>query len=260
MLRDLNRIMLSGLCTMLLVFVQCNRAAGADPQVSLSVYRLTFGAQAQGTSSTDQFVQVTNNGQGDLMISGISITGESSADFVQTNNCPISPATVATNGHCEIHVVFHPASDTGVAAATLSINDNASGSPHSVLLAGTPTPAVPVVRLVPASLSFGGQAANTLSPDGVIVLTNIGSTVLHINAAVSLTGSASSEFRVHVIKNGCPTDQGELAPGASCNLGVIFAPASIGAKSAQLTVVDDAPGSPHTVSLSGTGTAPQNTP
>jgi hypothetical protein len=260
MSRGLNHIRLSALLAILLVLVSGNRASAADPQVSLSVYRLTFGAQAQGTSSADQLVQLTNNGQGDLTITGISITGENSGDFTQTNNCPVSPATIATNGHCEIHVVFHPASDTGAAAAMLNISDNASGSPQAVILAGTPTPATPVVRLAPAALSLGNQPVNTLSAIGVIVLTNVSSTVLHINAAVSLSGPASSEFRLHPIKNGCPTDQGELAPGASCTIGVIFAPASTGPKSAQITVVDDAPGSPHAASLSGTGTAPQTTP
>jgi hypothetical protein len=86
--------------------------------VSLSIHRLTFGAQAQETSSADQPVQVTNNGQGDLTISSISITGGNSEDFRQTNNCPVSLTTIANNGHCEIHVVFHPVSDNGAATTT----------------------------------------------------------------------------------------------------------------------------------------------
>jgi hypothetical protein len=258
--RGFHQIMLSALLVTLLFFVCGNRAGAADPQVSLSVYRLTFGAQAQGTSSADQLVQVINNGGGELTINVISITGENSGDFVQTNNCPVSPATVASNGHCEIHVVFHPISDNGAASAALAISDNASGSPQNVVLAGTPTAATPAVMLAPPALAFGNQAMSTTSSVGVIVLTNTGSTVLHINSTVSLSGPASSEFRLHAMKNGCPADQGELAPKASCTIGVIFAPASIGAKSAQVTVVDDAPGNPHVASLSGTGTSPQSTP
>ena len=50
-----------------------------------------------------------------------------------------------------------------------------------------------------------------------------------------------------------------LAPGAACTVGVAFTPASRGAFDAVLAVVDDAPGSPHTVSLSGTGIAPTAT-
>jgi hypothetical protein len=258
--RGFNPIMLSALLIMSLFFVGGNRAGAADPQVSLSVYNLTFGAQAQGTASADQMVQVTNNGGGDLTINGISITGENSEDFAQTNNCPVSPATLASNGHCEIHVVFHPMSDNGTASASLAISDNASGSPQSVVLAGTPTAATPGIMLAPSALAFGNQAMNTASAPGVIVLTNTGSTVLHINSAVSLSGPSSGEFRLHAMKNGCPADQGELAPKASCTIGVVFAPASMGAKSAQVTLVDDAPGSPHAASLSGTGTSPQSTP
>jgi hypothetical protein len=257
--RGFSHIMMSALLAMLSILVSGNWASAADPLVSLSVYRLTFGAQAQGTSSPDQLVQLTNNGQGELTITGVSIIGESSGDFTQTNDCPVSPATMASNGHCDIHVVFHPASDNGAAAATLSISDNASGSPQSVVLAGTVSAATPMVRLAPPALAFGNQVVNTLSAAAVIVLTNIGSTGLHINSAISLSGPANGEFRLRAMRNGCPADQGELAPGASCTMGVIFAPASTGPKSAQVTVVDDASGSPHVASLSGTGTAPQTT-
>jgi hypothetical protein len=255
-----NRKITVALVIMFVALLVSDVVFAADPQVTLSVYQLTFGAQAQGTSSMDQLVQLTNNGQGELTISAISVTGENSSDFAETNNCPVSPSTVTTNGHCEIHVVFHPTSDSGSFSATLNISDNSSGSPQSVALIGKSTPATPEVKLAPSALAFGNQLVNAASSPAVIVLMNVGSTVLHINSAVSLNGAASSEFRLHTMKNACPADQGELASRASCSIGIIFAPTSLGAKSAQVTVVDDAPGSPHSATLSGTGAAPQGTP
>lgn len=255
--RALVHVMFSIFLAVVFILSSGRWASAADPLVTLSVYRLTFGAQAQGTSSADQLVQVTNNGQGELTIASIAITGEDSADFTQTNNCPTSPATITSNGHCEIHVVFHPTSSNGTANAAISIDDNASGSPQSVILTGSVTAATPVVRLAPATLSFGNQSVNTASAVAAIVLTNVGSTALHINSAISLSGPSSSEFRLHDMTNGCPVDQSELAPKASCTIGVIFAPTSNGTKSAQVTVVDDAAGSPHVAGLSGTGIAPQ---
>jgi hypothetical protein len=254
--RALAHMMFSIFLAIILILAYGRWASAADPLVTLSTSRLTFGAQAQGTSGANQLVQVTNNGQGELTIASISITGEDSADFTQTNNCPTSPATITSNGHCEIHVIFHPTSDNGTANAALSIDDNASGSPQTVILTGTVTAATPVARLTPATLPFGNQAVNTASAVRAIVLTNVGSTTLHINSAISLSGASSSEFRLHHMTNGCPLDQGELAPRASCTIGVIFAPTSNGAKSAQVTVVDDAAGSPHVAGLSGTGIAP----
>ena len=51
-----------------------------------------------------------------------------------------------------------------------------------------------------------------------------------------------------------PADCGvSLAPGSSCQIGVTFNPASLGAQSALISIIDNAVGSPHTASLSGTG-------
>jgi len=47
-----------------------------------------------------------------------------------------------------------------------------------------------------------------------------------------------------------------LAPNANCSISVNFTPASVGTLSATLQVSDNAPGSPQTLSLSGTGLAP----
>ena len=51
----------------------------------------------------------------------------------------------------------------------------------------------------------------------------------------------------------CPSS---LAPGAGCTISVTFEPTSRGAKTATLTVTDNAPGSPQAVTLSGQGIAP----
>ena len=51
-----------------------------------------------------------------------------------------------------------------------------------------------------------------------------------------------------------------VAPGASCAVSVTFTPTATGARTGSLSFVDDASGSPHTVTLNGTGqTAPSAT-
>ncbi len=47
--------------------------------------------------------------------------------------------------------------------------------------------------------------------------------------------------------------QSGLQPNSTCTVNVLFAPISGGRRTATLSVVDSAPGSPQTVSLSGTG-------
>jgi hypothetical protein len=112
----------------------------------------------------------------------------------------------------------------------------------------------------PASLAFGNQPQGTSSAVRIIVLTNAGSGTLNINSQIRINGPAADEFRIQAVKNGCPSDTGQLAPKTSCEIGVVFAPATLGAKSAQILIIDAAAGSPHSIELSGTGTPAQNIP
>jgi hypothetical protein len=234
-------------------------AWAGDPLVTLSLSELEFASTAQGSASRPQDVLLTNNGVAELTISGIAITGENSGDFTQKSNCPISPATLAAKASCKIRVVFKPSTAQGGESATLQISDNASESPQSVHLSGAATAAAAAVSLSPDRISFANQSVNTTSPIKVIVLTNTGSATLTISTEISITGPAVSEFRRHSVQGGCPQSAGELPPKSSCRVGVVFSPSTTGPKTAQITIVDDAPGSPHVVPLSGTGVGSSGT-
>jgi hypothetical protein len=247
------------LLTATLLMATGNCVWGAEPQVNLSVNQLNFPAQGQGTSSAPQLVVLTNSGEADLSISGITISGGNNADFSQINNCPIAPGMLAARTRCEIRVTFTP-TVMGTLSAALNVADNASGSPQTISLKGVSTAPAPVASFVPASLAFGNQTLGTTSDARVIVLTNAGSGTLNINSEISINGPNSIEFRIQAVKNSCPAGTWQLAPKTSCSIGVVFAPATIGEKNAQILVVNDAAGSPHSVVLSGTGTPPQNIP
>lgn len=234
-------------------------AWAAEPQVNLSVNQLSFPAQVQGTASPSQLIVLANTGEAELSISAITIDGDNKADFAETSNCPVSPGTLAPRTHCEIHVVFNP-TVMGSLSATLNVADNASGSPQSVNLKGVSTAPGPVASFAPASLAFGNQPLAASSAVRLIVFTNAGSGTLNINSQISINGPAAAEFRIQAVKNACPSDTGQLAPKTSCQIGVVFAPATLGAKSAQILIVDDAPGSPHSIELSGTATPPSDAP
>ena len=243
----------------ILLMATGNCVWGAEPQVNLSANQLSFSAQGQGTASAMQLVVLSNTGEADLSISGITISGGNSTDFAQTNNCPVAPSMLAARSHCEIRVTFSP-TVTGTLSATLNVADNASGSPQTVNLKGISTAPGPVVSFVPASLAFGDQTQGTSSAVRVIVLTNAGSATLSVNSEISINGPTKDEFRIQTVKNGCPSGTWQLAPKTSCEIGVVFSPATVGVKSAQISIVDDAAGSPHSIELSGTGTPPLNIP
>jgi hypothetical protein len=94
-------------------------------------------SQHVGTSSGSMTAVLTNNQSGPLTIAGIQMTGTNPGDFIQTNNCPISPITLAGNGgFCTFSVTFKPTA-TGKRTAKIAVNDDANNSPQTVFLKGT---------------------------------------------------------------------------------------------------------------------------
>ncbi|MGB9433875.1 MAG: choice-of-anchor D domain-containing protein, partial [Candidatus Acidiferrum sp.] len=102
--------------------------AATAPTVQFSAANLTFGNQTVGTTSPAQPVMLTNTGTASLSISGIAVSG----DFAESNNCGSS---VTAGSSCTISVTFTPIT-TGTRSGALSISDNGTGSPQSVVLSG----------------------------------------------------------------------------------------------------------------------------
>ena len=206
---------------------------GGVPVVSLIPSSLTFASQAVGTTSPAQPTTLKNTGSGPLSITSIATSG----DFAQTNNCG---SKVNPGASCTLNVTFKPTA-TGTRSGSLTINDDAAGSPHKLLLAGTGG-ATPAVILTPASFTFPAQAVGTTSAAHVATLKNTGGIALKI-ASISRSGDFYQG-------NDCPST---LPAGASCRVTVWFTPTSPGTRPGTVTICDNAPGSPHKLTLSGTG-------
>jgi hypothetical protein len=107
---------------------------GSTPSLTLSSTGLSFGSQPVDTSSSAQTVTLSNTGSAALSITSLTITGTNASDFAEiADTCGSS---VAAGGTCTVEVTFTPSAASSF-TATLSITDNASGSPQSVSLAGT---------------------------------------------------------------------------------------------------------------------------
>lgn len=217
---------------------------GTVPVVSLApTGGLSFGSQAVGTTSSGQNITLTNTGGAALSVSSVTITGANAGDFSQTNTCGSS---VTAGALCTIRVTFAP-STAGARSASVLIADNAAGSPQTVSLSGTGV--VSAVTLAPTTLTFATQNLNLTSAAQSVKLTNIGMATLTINS-ISITGTNAGDFAQ---TNMCGTS---LPLGANCAIGVTFTPAASGARSASVSISDNAPDSPQTISLSGTGGSP----
>lgn len=137
-------------------------SAGSTTAV-LSPNVLSFGVQAQGSSSSPQTVQLTNTGAASLSIAsgGISMSGANASDFSISNNT--CGSTLAPAASCSVSIIFSP-TGSGSRSASLMVTDNATASPQFASLSGsTPDFAVAPTSPTTASVSAGQTATYTLS-------------------------------------------------------------------------------------------------
>jgi predicted dienelactone hydrolase len=209
------------------------------PTVSLSKTSLTFADQLLGTSSASQTVTLSNPSGLTLKISSIAVTGTNPTDFGQTHTCGSS---LRPGASCTITVTFTP-THIGPRTASVTITDNAAGSPQKIALNGTGVVSGPNATLSPTGLTFPTQLVGTTSPAKSVTLSDYGTMALNITSIV-----ASGNFSQ---TNTCGSS---LAAGASCTINVTFKPTQIGTRTGAVSITDNAPGSPQKVSLMGTGT------
>jgi sugar lactone lactonase YvrE len=213
---------------------------GIGPAVSLSPGSLNFGIQLLTTTSAAQNITVSSSGTASLTITAINIAGSNSSDFNQSNNCPLSPNTLAAGASCQVSATFSPAA-SGPRKSAIKISDS-SGDSHFILLTGDGT----AVGLSPASLSFPSQSVGTSGTPQTVTLSNLGSSPMNI-WQMALQGPNAADF------SKSSTCGNTLAAGSNCGITVTFTPSAAGTRSARLLISDDGGGSPQSVSLSGTG-------
>jgi hypothetical protein len=214
--------------------------AGSGPAVSLNPASLPFFVlRTVGTTSSTQIVKLSNVGSGQFEIAGITVTGTDSGDFGQSNDCP---GTVAGGASCLITVTFRPTGQ-GVRTASISITDNAPGSPQAVPLSGRGT----FLKWSPREMNLGNQPVGTSSAARTVTLTNAGSTAITLYS-IEVSGVNPGDFTQ---TNTCGSS---LNPGASCTIQVTFTPTAAGSRLGHVAIRDSAFGGTHWVGLIGKGT------
>jgi hypothetical protein len=114
------------------------------------------------------------------------------------------------------------------------------------------TGVIGTVGLSASTLTFGSQSVGTTStPPQVVTLTNGGTSALSITS-IQITGTNPGDFAI--TSNTCGSS---LGINGTCTVSLDFAPTTAGSRAATLTFTDTATNSPQTVSLTGTGTAPE---
>ncbi len=206
---------------------------GSGVVVSLTPASLQFPAIQVGTTSQPQQVTLRDLSSTALSISSISVTG----DFAENDNCG---SGVSAGASCALSVTFTPTA-SGPRTGSISITDNATGSPQVISLSGGSGLAA-AASLAPTSLNFANQVVGTTSNAQAVQLSNTGNVAFALGN-IQITGDYAQT-------SNCPAS---LSAGSTCTFNVTFTPSASGSRSGVLTVNDSASGSPQRVNLAGSG-------
>jgi hypothetical protein len=206
-------------------------------QLTPSTTSLSFGSLALNASAT-QSVTLTNTGNAAVSISQVNVAG---SGFTLNGSAPL--VTLSVGQAASFSVTFTP-TVAGNATGSASVVSTAANSPLSISLSGVGVQ--PQISVVPGSVSFGTVTVGQTNSQ-TITLSNPGSANLNVTQfAGPGTGFGLTGLAMPLT----------LAPGKSTTFTLSFTPTSGTSSSSSLTLVSNAPNSPTTIPLSGTGLSP----
>ena len=209
---------------------------GVAPQLSTPA-GFDFGDVPVGMPAEEDIV-VGNIGSASLTLSSLELTGENAADFMILG--PPLPATIAGGEERAVTLRFTPKA-RGRRVATLRV-ETESGDAVTILIEGNGLAGE--LTLSPTSIDFG-QVEVDGRVDRSVTITNRGNSSTTISSL-----SATAPFTVLTNVAGQT-----LAPGASLNATVRFAPTTSGIKTGELVLRDQGSAVEVTTTLRGEGTS-----
>lgn len=207
-------------------------APDSAPGVSITPNLLQYAVRTVGTTSSVKTTLLRNMGSAPLTINSRTTTG----DFAETDDCGDA---VDAGSSCTISVTFTPTAP-GARYGSILFGDDAANSPHFINLVGNGS--TPLVTLDNTSLTFDSLPVGNTSDAKTITLSNTGNATLN-TSSIAATGAFAET-------NNCPA---ALAFGDSCQIQVTFTPSAGGVSNGTVVITDDAPDSPQTVTLTGSG-------
>lgn len=207
----------------------------ATVTLTASPTSLSFTGISAGTSSSKS-VTITNNGNTSATISSVTVNAK---DF--TASGITTPATLAAGKTATLSVTFDPSASENITGNITVATSQGSDAVISVTGNGVQ----PALTITPSSASFGSVTEGSPSTQ-TIQLTNSGTGTLSVTQA-TVTGSGFSTSGLTLPLS--------LTANQSSTFTVQFAPTAAGAVTGSIAVTSNAPNSPATIALSGTGVA-----
>jgi hypothetical protein len=198
----------------------------------------TFQAPATVNGTANGFFGVSAgdlNGDGNLDIVSSSTSGTTQVSFGVGDGTFQASQLIGSSGESFGLLLGNFATGGGLDIAAMAN----SGNQIEIFL--------PTVVISPSAENVGSVAVGGTAQHAFTVTNDTSSTVTI--SSVSFTGANPGDF---VQTNTCSSP---LATAATCTVTVTFAPATVGVRAAVLNLNDNAPASPQTAALTGTGFA-----
>lgn len=219
---------------------------------STSVYANSNATSVAVDSSTEQAYIVncnTSNSDGTL---GTLTLWDGSTDSV-TATQPLEIPSAATSEACGGILVdtSNPSPATHSAWLDFLYNSSPSGlniTTGQIDVINGPTPAArPTVTISPNPISFGAVGINQISESQLLQITNTGQAPLTSPTVVIQNLADPGSIQIGDCSGG------PLAPGSSCTVPVTFTPTQLENLSASIQFLDNAPDTPQTLAITGSG-------
>lgn len=208
---------------------------GATYTMSLAPASISFGNINVG-SSTSQTVQLSNTGNTSVTVTQVTASGAG----VSVSGVAL-PLTLGASQSVAMTVGYAPTA-SGATAGGITVTNN-DGVNVSEAVTGTGAQAA--INVTPSSASFGSVVSGNTNSQ-TIQIKNSGNASLTISQA-TVTGAGFSITGLTLPQT--------LAAGQIGNFNVQYAPQGGGNVSGAVSIVSNAPNSPTSVALSGTGVA-----
>ncbi len=210
--------------------------AGPNFTLSANPASVTITQGGSGTSTITITPEDGFTGNVSLAASGLPsgvTAGFSPNPATTTSTLTLTASASAATGTVTVTITGTSGSLTNT--TTLSLTVNASGGG-------------PKVTLSPTSLSWGTVALGKTSGAKTVTLTNTGTATLSFSSI-----TISGDFALVTGTKTCGNPVGTVAAGGTCNIKVTFTPEQAGPLTGAVTINDNAPNSPQSIPLSGTG-------
>jgi hypothetical protein len=222
-------------------------ASGSGEALRITTTPADFGTVVLGSTSVAKTLTVTNvaaNAVGPIVT---SLAGNHPGDFLLTNDL-CNGMTLPSLGTCTVDVQFKPTVlglRDGLLRLTVGGVIIADG-----ILRGTADPVNTLVITPPTTFAFPDTMVAATSTPHAFTVTNTGTQPSGLIAS-ALAGTDPTQFSIVTATDTCTAKS--IPAAGTCSISIVFAPTSLGAKSASLTLTAT-PGGTATATVSGTGT------